>query len=134
MNSTELENNSNVVKPVTKDTSTSVNIGPEINCDSVDTVNTKNNFICFNCNKKNPALLTLSNTISFISGALLDNICCCITSVHQRALATAVLTVVVLGVTAGGLAGKIIQVLISLPSILYLCKVVEFSHHHHHQK
>ena len=85
---------------------TSVHAGPRINCDSVDTINTKNHFTCFNCDKKNPIILTMSNTFSFVFGAFLDNICCCLHSVSQRAMMTAVLTILVVGGTTGGIVGK----------------------------
>ena len=89
--------------------SISVNVGPEINCDNIETVKTKDNYICFSCNKRNPFLLTISNTISFVFGTFLDNICCCISSTTQRALATAVLTLVVVGGTTGGIVGRSIE-------------------------
>ena len=89
--------------------SANINVGPEINCDNVDTVNNKNNFICFKCNKNNShnsVLLTMSNTISFVFGAFLDSMCCCLTSMSQKALLTAVLTVIVVGAATGGILGK----------------------------
>ena len=90
----------------TNDTSTSINVGPEINCDSVDRINTQNSYVCLNCNKRNPVVLTIINTFSFVFGTLLDNICCCISSVSQRALMTAVFTVVVVGASTGGILGS----------------------------
>ena len=85
----------------------SLHIGPDVVCDSVETINIKNHFVCFSCDKRNPVILTLSNIFSFVFGFLLDNICCCITSLSQRALITAVLTVFVVTVTTGGLIGRI---------------------------
>ena len=84
-----------------------INVGPEINCDNVDRIQTKDHYICFNCNKKNPVVLTMSNTFSFVFGTLLDNMYCCITSASQRALMAAVLSVILLGAaTTGGIVGK----------------------------
>ena len=105
MSSSLTESDNEDLKTVTNDQSTSVHIGPEINCDSVDNINTTSTFACFSCNKRNPVILTISNTFSFIFGSILDNICCCISSTSQRVLVTAVLTVVVVGTTTGGLVG-----------------------------
>ena len=81
-----------------------VTIGPVIHCENVDNISTKNKYICIRCDKRNPVILTLSNTFSFIFGVFLDNTCCCIKSVSQRALMTTVLTVVVAG-ALGGIVG-----------------------------
>ena len=94
---------SDLVNEINK--STNVTIGPVINCDNVDTINTNNHFVLLNCNEKNPFVIILSNTFSFVFGTLLDNICCCITSVSQRALMTAFLTLLVVGSTTGGIIG-----------------------------
>ena len=83
-----------------------ITIGPVIHCENVDNISTKNKYICIRCDKRNPVILTLSITFSFIFGAFLDNICCCIKSTSQRALLTAFLTVVVAGVLTGGIVGK----------------------------
>ena len=93
------------LKTATKDQPTTVHVGPEINCASVDTINTSSTIVCFSCNKRNPIILTISNTFSFLFGSILDNICCCISSVSQRVLVTAVVTVVVVGTATGGILG-----------------------------
>ena len=83
---------------------TSVHVGPQIICDNVETINTENKLICLSCKKRNPIILTISNTFSFVFGAFLDNICCCLTSVSKRAMVTALVTILVVGATTGGLA------------------------------
>ena len=93
--------------PNDKDTATSLHIGPDVICDSVETINIKNHFVCFSCDKRNPVILTLSNIFSFVFGSFLDSICCCITSLSQRALITAVLTVLVVSAITAGLIGRI---------------------------
>ena len=82
-------------------------IGPEINCDDVENIHIKNTYVCLSCNKRNPVILTISNTFSFIFGSLLDNICCCITSTSKRALVTAAFIVVVVAASIGCLVGKL---------------------------
>ena len=106
MSSSLAESDNEDLKSVKNGQSTSVHIGPEINCDSVDIINNESTFVCFSCSKMNPVILTISNTFSFIFGSFLDNICCCISSISQRVLLTAVLTVVVVGTTTGGLVGR----------------------------
>ena len=91
---------------VTNGKPTTVHVGPEIICDNVDTINTKSTYICFSCNKKSPIILMISNTFSFVFGTLLDSVCCCISSISQRALITLVLTVAVVGTITGGLVGR----------------------------
>lgn len=81
-----------------------VNDGVETTSVHVETINTENKLICLSCNKRNPIILTISNTFSFVFGAFLDNICCCLTSVSKRAMVTALVTILVVGATTGGLA------------------------------
>ena len=107
MSSSLTESDNEDLKTVTNDQSTSVHIGPEINCDSVDNINTTSTFACFSCNKRNPVILTISNTFSYIFGSLLDNICCCISSTSKRALVTAAFIVVAVGASIGCLVGKL---------------------------
>ena len=102
------ENDKSMVK-VTDDQMISLHVGPELNCEQVDSINTKNKFTCLNCNTKNPVILTISNTFSFVFGAFLENICCCVSSVSQRAIMTAVLTIVLVGGTTGGIVGIYIK-------------------------
>ena len=112
MSTSDTEKNNEDSKAVrNNDQSMNIHVGPEINCDSVDTINTKSTFVFFSCNTNNPIILIISNTFSFIFGALLDNICCCITSVSQRVLVTAFLTVIVIGATTGGLVGEALHII-----------------------
>ena len=43
-----------------------------MNVDHVEAVNTKNNYICLQINKKNSIFLTISATFSFVLGSFLD--------------------------------------------------------------
>ena len=94
------------VNNVVNDDNANVIIGPVINCDNINNLNNKSYFVFLNCNEKNPVVLTLSNTLSFVFGTLLDNICCCISSVSQRAMMTALLTLLVVGSITGGILGN----------------------------
>ena len=83
-----------------------IHIGPLLNWDSADIVNIRNNFSCFSCTKDNPILLTISNTISFIFGAFLDNICCCITASRRMLILRIIVAVILVAATAGGILGS----------------------------
>ena len=83
-----------------------IHIGPVLNCDSADLVNIRNNFFCLSCTKDNPILLTISNTISFIFGAFLDNICCCITASRRMLILRIIVAVILVAATAGGILGS----------------------------
>ena len=85
--------------------STNVYVGPQMNVDHVEAVNTKNNYICLQINKKNSIFLTISATFSFVLGSFLDKICCCATSASQKS--TLILfALLVVGATIGGVIGN----------------------------
>ena len=100
------ENGDNTASLPTYNKSALINLGLQINVDNVDTINTKNNFICLNCNKKNPMILAISNTFTFVLGSFLDKLCCCATSVTPKALLVLVSALLVVGATIGGVLGK----------------------------
>ena len=84
-----------------------IKVGPDINCGNVDTIITKDYFICLNFNKKITIVaLAISNTITFVFGTFLDKICCCIPSESQKALLMVVLALIVVGATTGGFVGR----------------------------
>ena len=70
--------------------SVTVKIGPMINCDEVDAIITKNNYVCISCNKKNPKLIIISSTGGVVFGSFLGNSCCCISTVSKTTVLTTV--------------------------------------------
>ena len=92
---------------IANDQSAYIKVGPDINCGNVNTIITKDYFICLNFNKKITIVaLALSNTITFVFGTFLDKICCCFPSESQKALLMVVLALIVVGVTTGGIVGR----------------------------
>ena len=108
------------------DHSTTIHVGPEVDCNEVDNINVRNAYICCTCHKKNPVILTTSNTCSFEFGALLENICCCISSASERPIVIIVLIIMAIGTTIGGLLGMFWTFLNSSYFLFFSKKVQAF--------
>ena len=101
----------------------SIQIGPEVICDDVNTIHTNDLFTCCKCTKKvdskiemtkckyitqNSIGLTVTNTISFAFGSFIENICCCITCAGKKGLIIKILVLsLILVLATSGIVGNV---------------------------